>query len=60
MFRRSTLSLLTLTCVCMVSICTTTNGDDSVVESSQIQKFTNDELRALVAPIALYPDPLLA
>jgi len=35
-------------------------GEENIVDASQIQKFTDDELRDLVAPVALYPDALLA
>jgi len=35
-------------------------GEPELVDSSEIKKFTNAELRSLIAPIALYPDSLLA
>ena len=34
--------------------------DDDAPDASQIEKFSTEELHTLVAPIALYPDPLLA
>ena len=45
---------------CMVNSCIIAHADDGPAEASQIQKFSSDELRDLVAPIALYPDALLA
>jgi len=36
------------------------DASSSPVDASQIQKFTSEELHTLVAPIALYPDALLA
>lgn len=45
---------------CAASVCMVAHGQETAGESAQIQEFTDEELRALVAPIALYPDALLA
>jgi len=61
--------LLILVCACLLtlnvgSIALGEGAVDPVLleksDNPQIQKFTTDELRALVAPIALYPDALLS
>ena len=40
--------------------CSVVHSEETAAMANQIQKFTIDELRPMVAPIALYPDPLLA
>lgn len=52
---------LVLLSACLAHVCSSARGEDTPdAQAAQIQKFTDEELRALVAPIALYPDALLA
>src|SRR6516225_183992 len=62
---RHTFSSQLIVAICVVSLTSTPMPAGPLLESQgnapeEAPKISNDELDSLVAPIALYPDPLLA
>ena len=55
-------NIFVLPCLIFLGMCSESRADDAPapVDASQIQKFSIEELHSLVAPVALYPDALLA